>query len=115
MVTEFPVMHSIDVQLPGEEIKDRFNNVRTAPAQWQQVGVIGWAVVESQESVGDSVLRTVDVLELYAPAEVVLDAATRVRTPDGQVWAVDGNAKDYTHGPFWDPGALVYRCRKVDG
>lgn len=99
----------------GPPVVDRFGNETPRPGAWESVPVIGWAVVQSTETGGDSVLRTVDVLNVYVPAKFAPEAASKVRLPNGDEWAVDGNVLDYTHGPFWDPGAVVVQARKVDG
>ncbi|KXB52731.1 hypothetical protein HMPREF0307_02049 [Corynebacterium sp. DNF00584] len=101
--------------MPGAEVTDRFGNRSPGAGEWQTVPVIGWAVTQSQEMAGDSVLRTIDVLEVYAPDSLDILPSAQVRLPDGQEWQVDGNPQDYNHGPFWAPGALVVKCRKTVG
>lgn len=101
--------------MPGTPAKDRFGNLVPGPGEWRSVPVAGWAIEATQESEGDSLLRTIDELKVYVPASEVMDAASRVRLPDGAVWDVQGNVLNYENGPWASPGLVVVRARKVEG
>lgn len=99
----------------AEVVQDRdyFGNLVNKTGPYRPVRVAGWAVVKVEEQQGESVLRTIDQLEVYSPEE--FHAGSEIRLPKGSVWQVEGNAEDYRHGPWWDPGLVVVRAKKVEG
>lgn len=107
-----PLRHTVELA-EVVETTDPFGNVITVPSEFTPVQVAGWAIVKTEESAGESVLRTVDQLDVYA--QQPFDAGTTIRLPDGSVWEVSGNAEDYRHGPWWNPGLVVVHARKVEG
>lgn len=108
-----PPKKKLEFFYPGQTVIDRFGNERLGAGEWVPVLVIGWAVTQSNEYAGDSILRTVDFLDVYVADDVA--SPSQVRLPDGGVWQVQGHALDYNHGPFWSPDALVIHCEKVEG
>lgn len=107
-----PLVHTVEVS-QVETVTDRFGNERPAQGEFHPVKVAGWAITKVEESTGESVLRTVDQLDVYAPAP--FDPGASIRLPDGGVWQVQGNAEDYQHGPWWNPGLVVVHARKAAG
>lgn len=104
----------VQVETPGGVIVDRFGDERPAEPETHQVAVFGWAIVKVAETVGDSVLRTVDELQLYAPPDAPITPASVV-VINGQRWKVNGIPDNYEHNPWFAPGLVLVHCRKVDG
>lgn len=109
----FPLAHTVEVASPVGTAKDRFSNEIPAPAEFVSLKVAGWAINSTSESDDESVLRTIDYLDLYSPE--ALDPAALVRLPDGSTWTVEGKAQDFNHGPWWQPGLYIIRCKHVEG
>lgn len=108
-----PLAHAVEFWSPDTTSVDRFGDQRPGGGSWTPVRVAGWYVGATEETGGESVLRTSDVLTVLAPSSP--GPAGRVRLPDGSVWQVHGNPQDYRHGPWWDPGLIAFECRKVQG
>lgn len=112
----FPLTHSLDVEILGPPAVDRFGNERPGSSSWVSQPVASWWVDRTEEKSGDSVLRTIDYLHAHFPVGKAPDAGARVRTPDGRVWHVQGNAEDFNHGWHgWKPGLVVVHCKGVVG
>lgn len=108
--------HVLEVYTPGEPVVDRFGNKKPGPASWRSVAVASWWVDRTEEGDPDSVLRTMDYLHAHMLPEDTPGPAGRLRTPDGRVWSVVGNAEDYSHGFHgWNPGLVVVHAKKVSG
>lgn len=108
--------HSLEFYFPGEPTVDRFGNERPGLGEWALTAVASWWIERTEEKSDDSVLRTVNVLTIHVPEGFEPPPSGQVRTPDGTVWDVEGNAEDYTHGWHgWNPGLLVLHCKKVEG
>ena len=112
MMSFIPLRHTVEVS-EVEMVTDRFGNQVPRQGKFRPVQVAGWAVTKVDEAHGDSVLRTVDQLDIYAAKPFALGAS--VKLPDGNVWQVEGNAEDYNHGPWWSPGLVVVHAKKVGG
>lgn len=111
-----PVKQTLDMQFEGEPKKDRFNNVIPGVSEWRPINVAQWWIDRSEEREGESVLRTVDMLHVHLPSDSVPPSWGKIRTPNGDVWEVEGNAEDYTHGWHgWNPGLVVVHAKKVSG
>ena len=107
---------SVDVYRPGEPTTDRFGNLVPGVGVWEQTPVAQWWVHRSEESEGDSVLRTVDVLTVHFPAGTEPSPSGQIRLMDGTVWQVEGNPENYNHGFHgWSPGLMVVHCKRVEG
>lgn len=104
------------VMKPGEGHYeyDRFNNEVWVPGVPEPVNVLGWEVVRSTEGDPDSILRTVDELQIIAPPNT-FNPEDSITLPDGGEWQIEGNPMDSTNGPWWDPGLVTYRGKKVTG
>lgn len=112
MASRIPLRYKLEIaQLV--EITDRFNNKVMVPGVYQPVLVAGWAIVNTKEQTGESVLRTIDQLDIYSPE--AFSRGTQVRLPDGSVWQVQGNAEDYRHGPWWNPELVIIHAVQVKG
>lgn len=110
-----PLKHVLEFMAPGTEL-DRFGNLRPVDGDWVEHPVASWWVDMSQEEHGDSVLRTVDMLHIHMRPEDAPPANGQVRTPDGQVWQVQGHVQNFNHGWHgWVPGLVIVDCRKVEG
>lgn len=107
-----PLTHTVEVS-QVETVTDRLGNERPTPGPFHPVQVAGWAVAKVEETTGESVLRTVDQLDVYTPTP--FEPGASIRLPDGGVWQVQGNAEDYRNGPWWNPGLVVVHARKVAG
>lgn len=108
--------HSVDVYRPGEPTTDRFGNVVPGAGQWWPTPVAQWWVHQSQESHGDSILRTVDKLTACFRPEDAPGPDGKIQLPDGTEWAVSGTPEDYNHGFHgFAPGLVVVHCRRVEG
>lgn len=111
-----PLNRTVEVGIPGEPVVDRFGNERPGKPDWRTVKVAAWWIAQTQESHGDSVLRTIDVLSVCATQGAGITPDSKIRLQDGSVWAVDGNGENYDHGPFqFQPGLLVYTAKQVEG
>lgn len=80
--------------------------------------VAGWSRKRVSEGDVNSVLRTVDALEIYFPTGDAPAPGEKVRLPDkpDEEWEVKGNPDDFDHGPFgFVPGLVVVHCRLVKG
>lgn len=93
---------------------DRFGNEVWVPGPLEDVPVFSWAVVKTQEIGEDSVLRTIDDLEILAPPDT-FSPEQSVTLPDGTVWQIQGNPEDINHNPYWAPGLVTYHARKTEG
>ncbi|ALC07141.1 hypothetical protein CDES_14080 [Corynebacterium deserti GIMN1.010] len=104
------------VMKPGEPTidYDRFGNEIIRPGVPVEVNVVGWEVTRSTEGDPDSILRTVDELQIFAPPGTFA-ASDVVTLPDGGEWNIEGNPIDSTNGPWWNPGLVIFRAKKVDG
>ncbi|WP_157108905.1 hypothetical protein [Corynebacterium aquilae] len=91
------------------------DDVIRGDVHWQQVNVFGWALNVVDEQQGDSVSRTRDHIDLYAPHAVSPLSGQVVRLPDGTVWEVEGNPQNYDNNPWWQPGLAVTRLYRVEG
>lgn len=101
---------------PAGRVKDRFNNWIDGPPVEETVKVVSWWVDKTEEGHADSVLRTIDYLHVHVPSHVTVTGDMRVRTPDGAVWEIQGNAENYDHGFHgWSPGVSVVHAKKVEG
>lgn len=107
--------HVVEVYWPGEPVAGRFGEIDHAPGQWVTTPVVGWAIARTEEKDGESVLRTVDVLDLYCTPESAPPPGGKIRLPNQTVWEVEGNPEDYRHGPFWNPGLLVIHAKRTEG
>lgn len=107
---------SVDVYRQGDPVKDRFGNLTPGVGVWESSLVAQWWVHRSEETDGDSVLRTVDLLTVHFPAGSEPAPSSKVRLPDGTEWQVEGNAENYDHGFHgWAPGLVVVHCKRVEG
>lgn len=107
---------SVDVYRQGDPVKDRFGNLAPGVGVWESSPVAQWWVHRSEETDGDSVLRTVDLLTVHFPAGSEPAPSSKVRLPDGTEWQVEGNAENYDHGFHgWAPGLVVVHCKRVEG
>lgn len=112
----FPLKFALEVATPGEPVVDRFGNKKPGPASWRAVAVASWWVDRTEEGDPDSVLRTTDYLHAHMAPGDAPGPAGKMRTPDGRVWSVVGNAEDYSHGFHgWDPGLVVVHAKEVVG
>lgn len=108
--------HSLDVEVLGPPVVDRMGNERPGRVSWVSVPVASWWVDRSEEKSGESVLRTVDYLHAHLRPGDAPGPGGHVRTPDGLVWAVEGNPEDFNHGFHgWAPGLVVIHCKGVVG
>lgn len=76
--------------------------------------VCGWATPTSTEPKLAGHDRVIVDVELYAPTAFPANPHDRVLI-EGKRYEVVGEAEDFTHGPFWDPGVKVWNLRRVDG
>lgn len=112
---DFPLTVPIDVSSGDVVEEDRFGNEVIRPGPFVEVLVFGWAVNPVEEDTGESVLRTVDRLEVYMRPEDFPGASGKFRTPDGQEWSVEGSPKDYNNNPWWSPGLVTVTAKGVEG
>ncbi len=113
---DFPTPFELEFALPGKPVVDRFGNERPGGFSWQRIPVSSWWIGATEEKAGDSVLRTMDMLHVHVSSSFSLDAAAKVRLPDGSEWSIEGNSENYDHGWHgWAPGLLVVHARKVEG
>lgn len=110
----WPLKFTVQTQGEGHWEKDRFNNDKWVPGELEDVPVFSWAVVKTQEIGGDSVLRTIDDLEIMAPPGTFTPEGS-VSLPDGTVWQIQGNPEDVNNNPYWSPGLVTYHARKTEG
>lgn len=110
-----PAKQMVEIYWPGEPEVGRFGEIEDTQGDWEVTPVVGWAVTRTEEKDGESVLRTIDVLDLYCTPEAVPPVGGRIRLPDQTVWEVEGHPEDYRNGPFWDPGLLVVHAKRTEG
>ncbi|SNV88160.1 Uncharacterised protein [Corynebacterium urealyticum] len=112
----FPALYAVEVLTPDPPGVDRLGNPKPSGTfSAKTISVIGWHTGSTEEVFGDSVLRTKDTLSLYVHADAAPQPDQRIRLPDGSEWDVDGHPIDHRHGPWFDPGAVVVSCKKVEG
>lgn len=102
---------------PGERYLDgydRFGNEKWVDSPPVPVKVLGWEIVRTTEGDPDSVLRTIDEAQIIAPPGA-LDAGTEIELEGYGMWRVEGNPLDSNNGPWWSPGLVTYKARKVTG
>ena len=115
VVMGFALTQVIDVSGPATVTVDRFGNERETPGAFAPVKVFAWSVNPRDEEQGDHVLRTIDELKVVLRAEDAPSPGGRFRTPDGQVWEVEGNPRDPNNNPWFRPGLVVCMGKKVTG
>lgn len=108
-----PLNQALAIAEMTHEHVDRFGDTRPVLGAAKPVPVAGWYVKPVDETAGDSVLRTVDRLTVFASEP--FPPESQITLPDGTVWAVEGHARDYRHGPWFDPGLVVIHARRVEG
>lgn len=111
----FPLRKTIQVSEYGPPKPGRLGVMVPGPLTWVPKKVFGWAVVRVEEEQGDSVMRLIDDLQLIAPPGTIPEASNKIKLPDGSEWSVQGNAEDYNANPWWEPGLVIFHCRKVTG
>lgn len=102
---------------PGERYLagyDRFGDEIWKTSDPVPVNVLGWEIVRTTEGDPDSVLRTVDEAQIIAPPDT-FTAADVIEIPGSGEWHIEGNPLDSNNGPWWSPGLVTYRARKVTG
>lgn len=102
---------------PGEGYwgePDRFGNEKWIEGEDTEIPVLGWEVVRSTEGDPDSVLRTIDELQIIAPPGT-FTPEDEITLPNQEKWQIEGNPLDSTNGPWWNPGLVIYRAKKVTG
>lgn len=114
MATPYPLTQVIEVSQP-KIIVNVFDEEELIEGDFKPVAVFGWAVTSSQEKEDDSVLRTIDLLQVYMRPEDVTGPAATFRLPDGSEWEQEGNVADYNHNPWFQPGLVVVNAKKVEG
>ena len=83
---------------------------------WEHVNVASWWVDRTDETSGDSVLRTIDYLHAHFPTDTAPAPDAVLRLPDGSQWQVEGHPEDYNHGWHgFTPGLVVVHAKKVEG
>lgn len=105
---------TVEVHVPTK-VTNRFGDEVLGPGKWEPRRVAGWAINSTQEQEGDSVLRTIDRLVVYMGTQSAAQPDEFIRLPDGSVWRVEGNAQNFDHGPWWQPGLVVVTCTKTEG
>ena len=105
------------VMKPGERYlsePDRWGDQKWIQGDPVPVNVLGWEVTRSTEGDPDSILRTIDELQIIAPPDT-FHPQDEITLPDGETWTIEGNPLDSNNGPWWEPGLVIYRGRKVTG
>lgn len=115
MIVDYPIEVPIEVSAGLIAGVDRFGNEVFEDAPFEEVLVFGWMVNPAEEESGDSVLRTIDLLEVHLLPKDFPGASGKFRTPDGSVWAVEGNPKDPNNNPWWSPGLVTVTAKGVEG
>lgn len=110
----YPLREQVEVGAWTDGGVDRFGNPKPGELIWESVNVFGYATVRTQEEQGDSIMRLVDELQVFAPPGT-FDPAQELRLPDGTKWTVEGNAEDYNANPWFKPGLVVIHCKRVEG
>lgn len=111
-----PTPFTLEFYFPGEPDRDRRGNLVQGQGSWEAVQVSSWWVDKTEEKGEDSVLRTIDYLHIHVPVGFEPDPGGQVRTPDGEVWQIQGNTENYEHGFHgWSPGLLVVHAKNVKG
>lgn len=110
----FPLRKTIHVSELGPPSFDRFGNEIPGKLEWVPKKVFGWAKVRVEEEQGDSTMRLIDDMQLIAPDGTV-KPDSNIKLPDNTEWSVEGNAEDYSANPWFNPGLVIYHCRKVTG
>lgn len=112
---EFPLSIPIDVSSGSVVEYDRFNNEVIVTAPYVPVTVFAWSITPVDEKQDDSTLRVVDELEVVMRPEDAPNAAGQFRTPDGSEWQVEGSPRDPNNNPWWQPGLVTVKGRRVTG
>lgn len=66
---KFPLRKTLQVMGEGTITVDRFGNETMKPGVFEDVQVFGWEIKPVQEIQGDSILRTIDTLEVFMAPE----------------------------------------------
>ena len=111
----FPLTQTIQVTGVPSVVRDRFGNEHPVPGEPVDVKVFGWAVNQTDEKTDESVLRTIDLVDVYMPPESAPGPEARLFLSDGSEWEVVGHAEQYSANPWFDPGLVVVHARKVGG
>jgi hypothetical protein len=110
-----PTLFIAGLEKYSESGKDAHGN--PVPS-WSEVPeehpVCGWSVPSSDEPKLAGHDRVVVDVELFAPTEFPAGPHDRVIL-NAEVFEVIGHAEDYTHGPWWDPGVVVWNLQRVEG
>lgn len=115
MVLDFPLTIPIEVSRGVVVELDRWNDEKIVQSPFETVMVFAWTVNPVEEKSGESTLRVIDQLEVILPPEDAPPPSGQFRTPDGDVWQVDGSPSDPNNNPWWKPGLVTVKARRVDG
>ena len=110
----FPLRFRLDVSTV-EVATDRFGNERVVAGPFAAKRVFAWSINPRDEEQGDHELRTVDELKVILRPEDAPSPGGQFRTPDGQMWEVEGNPRDPNNNPWFRPGLVVCMGKKVTG
>lgn len=112
----FPLRKTIQVMKPGEPTYDRFGNLVPGTPTLTDVKVFGWGTAAVVETTGDgtSIMRTMDDLVLYCPPGTV-KPDEQVQLPGQGTFTVEGNEINDNNNPWWKPGLVQVKLRKVEG
>lgn len=102
----------------SEDGEDAHGNPVEAWSDPVEQPVCWWASPTARGDQGEPKLaghdRVVIDLELCTPTGFPAGPHDRV-VVEGRMFEVLGYAEDYTHGPWWDPGVVVWNLQRVEG
>lgn len=120
MGTEFPI--TMPIRLARYEdslVVDRGGNTVTdwpaAHAAASDELVFAWHLGGTEESANGHVERVISDATVFPPSSLGVTARDHIELPGHDWFEVQGTPGDWDHNPWWIPGLLQVKLRKVDG
>lgn len=120
MGTDFSI--TVPVKLARYEdslTEDRAGNTITdwdaAHAAASDELVFAWHLGGTEESANGHVERVISDATVYPPSSLGITARDHILLPGHDWFKVEGTPGDWDHNPWWIPGLLQVKLRKVDG
>ena len=108
----FPLRREVTVLVFEIAVNDFGESIKTRVGEYKRP-VLGWYAPEINAAIDDNANRRIDFgLVLIAPPETAdIDSQVRIEGTTYRVAAI----KDHRHGPWFNPGLVVYELKEETG
>lgn len=110
-----PANYTVGLQTLTESGKDAHGNPVRVWSDPVEYPACWWANPTSDEPDVAGHDRVVIDLELCTPEDFPATPHDRIVIPVRGVFEVLGYPEDFNHGPWWDPGVVVWNLQRVEG